>query len=104
LKQIPLEDPGYLDAQSLLANYQTNLAQIVTRKQAEIDSVTAFDLAQSQIAELPTQVNNVNRERVIRQIKQIIIQLKKVRANTTVARQAKDLIVFAEKKLQEIEN
>ena len=52
---------------------------------------------------LPKQVNSNNRETVARQILQIIIQLKKVQPGTTVYEEAQELIVFAEKKIQEIE-
>lgn len=76
---------------------------MTTRKQAEIDSVQAFESAQSKIVDLPTEVNSVNKDSAIRQIRQIIIQLKKVQSNTTVYQQANNLMISAEKKLQEIE-
>ena len=84
LDRVPLEDPGYLKAQSLIANYQSDLGEIEIRQQAEVNSVRAFEFAYSQIVELPKQVNGYNRDRVIRQIQQIIIQLEKVSSGTTV--------------------
>ncbi len=104
LQRVPLEDPGYIDAQGLLATYKTNLGEVKIRQQAEADSVKAFEYAQSQIVNLPKQVNNSNRETAARQILQIIIKLNKVQPGTTVYQQAQQLIVFAEKKLQEIES
>ena len=104
LERVPLEDAGYLKAQSLLADYQTNLGEIKIRQQAEVNSVRAFESAQSQIVTLSKQVNNNNRDRVVRQIQQIIIQLEKVQTGTTVYYRATDLITLAEKKLREIDN
>ena len=103
LERVPLEDPGYIPAQSLLATYKVNLGEVTIRQQAEADSVKAFDSAQSQIVNLPKQVNSNNRETVAREILQIIIQLKKIQPETTVYEEAQELIVFAEKKIQEIE-
>lgn len=103
LKEVPLEDPGYIDAQSLLATYKTNLAEVIISEKAEADSVKVFDSAQSQIVNLPKKVDNSNRERAAKQILQIMIQLKKVQPGTTVYKEAQELIVFAEKKIKEIE-
>ncbi len=104
LQRVPLKDPGYIDAQSLLATYKTNLGEVKIRQQAEADSVKAFDYAQSQIVNLPKQVNNNNREIAAREILQIIIKLKKVQSGTTVYQEAQELLSFANKKLQEIQN
>ena len=104
IKRVPLEDPGYIDAQSLLATYKTNLGEVKIRKEEEAESVKAFDSAQSQMVNLPKQVNNSNRESTARQIKQIIVKLSKVQLGTTVHSEAKELIVSATNKLQEIEN
>ena len=104
LERVPLKDPGYIDAQSLLASYKTNLGEVKIRQQAEADSVKAFDYAQSQIINLPKQVNNSNREIAARKILQIIIKLKKVQSGTTVYQEAQELLTFANKKLQEIQN
>lgn len=104
LNRVPLEDPGYLKAQSLLANYQTHLGEIKISQQAEANSVRAFEYAYSQIVDVPKQVNEYNRERVIRQIQQIIIQLEKIQSGTTVYQQAIELMASAEKKLQEIDD
>lgn len=102
LNRVPLEDPGYLEAQSLLANYQTDLGEVEIRQQTEANSLKAFEFAYSQIVDLPKQVDDYNRDRVIRQIQQIIIQLEKVSSGTTVYEQALDLLASAEQKLQEI--
>lgn len=103
LNRVPLEDPGYLEAQSLLANYQIDLGEVEIRQQTEANSLKAFEFAYSQIVDLPKQVDDYNRDRVIRQIQQIIIQLEKVSSGTTVYEQALDLLASAEQKLQEIE-
>jgi len=102
LKKVPLEDPGYLSAQNLLASYQTKLGEAKTNKRMEIESVRAFESAQSQIVDLPQTVDRNNRARTTRQIRKIIIQLEKVRSGTTVYEQAKQLMSSAEQKLKEV--
>ena len=104
LARVPLEDPGYLDAQGLLATYKTSLGDIKIRLSAEANSVKAFEVAQAQIVDLPKTVNSNNRERVARQILRIINQLEKVQSGTTVYEEASQLIIFANKKLKEIES
>ena len=102
LKKVPLEDPGYISAQNLLASYQTKLGAAETNKRIEVDSVRAFDSAQSQIVNLPYSVDRNNRTQTTSQVRKIIIQLEKVRSGTTVYEQAQDLMNSAEKKLKEI--
>jgi exonuclease VII small subunit len=104
LNEVPLEDPGYLKAQTLLAEYETNLGNNNIRQQIEFDSVKAFEVAQSQIINLPKQIDNSNREFAIHQIQAIMVQLEKVQVGTTVYQQATDLMASAEKKLQTINN
>lgn len=104
LSQIPLEDPGYLKAQNLLADYEANLGNHKIRQQVESDSIRAFDLAQSQMLNLPKQVDHNNREETIQQIQEIIVQLEKVQVGTTAYPRATELVTFAEKKLQTIDN
>ncbi|VEP18747.1 conserved hypothetical protein [Hyella patelloides LEGE 07179] len=104
LERIPLEYPGFSKAQNLLADYKTNLGNIKIRQQKEADSVRAFESAKSQIINLPKQVDSNNRERVISQIQQIIFQLEKVQADTTVYQEAKELMILAENKLKQIDS
>lgn len=102
LKKVPLEDPGYLSAQSLLASYQTKLGEAQTSKRIEIDSVRAFESAQSQIINLPSTIDQSNQARTARQIRSIIFQLEKVNPKTTVYEQSKYLMNSAEQKLKEV--
>lgn len=104
LERIPLEDPGFSKAQSLLAEYETNLGNTKIRQQKEANSVRAYEFARSQIVNLPKQVDSYNREGVIRQIQQIIVQLERVQAGTTVYQQATDLMILAENKLKQIDS
>jgi hypothetical protein len=79
LEQVPLADPGYIEAQTLLATYQTNLGEIKIRQALETDSVTAFEQAQTKIesllGSLPKEENTVNRNQIISQLQNIINQL-----------------------------
>ena len=45
LKQVEVENPGYIEAQKLLAKYQTTLGTVRTRLQAEKDSLQALATA-----------------------------------------------------------
>jgi hypothetical protein len=76
---VPLADPGYIEAQTLLATYQTNLGEIKIRQALETDSVTAFEQAQTKIesllGSLPKEENTVNRNQIISQLQNIINQL-----------------------------
>ncbi|MGB7444796.1 MAG: hypothetical protein WA919_27325 [Coleofasciculaceae cyanobacterium] len=108
IEQIPPEDPGYLEAQKLLATYQNNLGQIQLRQQAEANSVKTLELAQSQIQRLidSTSVNadSASRGRTISQLQGIINQLEKVQNGTTVYPKAQELLLAAKKKLKQIES
>lgn len=104
LEQISPENPGYLEAQKLLATYKNNLGQIQLRQQAEANSVKALELAQSQIQQLLGNAESASRSRTISQLQGIINQLEKVENGTTVYPQAQELLLAAKKKLQQIES
>lgn len=52
LKQVTVEDPGYVEAQKLLAKYQRNLGTVRTRLQAEQASVESLQQAKDRIQTL----------------------------------------------------
>ncbi|WP_324980477.1 hypothetical protein [Nostoc sp.] len=83
LKEIPSKDvAGYTEAQKLLAIYEANLGQVKVRRQAESDAVEALEAAQREIesllASIPTDVHDVQHNRVLSQLQSIINQLEKV--------------------------
>ncbi|EDX72951.1 hypothetical protein MC7420_2569 [Coleofasciculus chthonoplastes PCC 7420] len=106
LEQIPLEDQGYLEAQKLLATYQTNLGVIQTRSSAEAESMQALEEAQRQIQRLlantPTDAT-IDRNLTISQLQGIINQLNKVQSGTTSYSKAQELLRSAQTKLQQLQ-
>ena len=58
LQQVEAENPGYIDAQKLLAKYQTTLGNVRTRLQAEKDSQAALAIAKDKIP--PLLASNTN--------------------------------------------
>ncbi|MFN6567506.1 hypothetical protein [Dendronalium sp. ChiSLP03b] len=108
LKQISAEDVvGYAQAQKLLAIYETNLGQVKVRRQAEAYSVRALATAQREIeslvASIPTDSQNLNRNRVIGQLHSVINQLEKVEKGTTVYLKAQELLLSANNKFKQLQ-
>ncbi len=107
LKQVPLQDPGYVEAQKFQANYQRNLGVVRTRLQAERESVEALKQAQTQtnslVASTPTDATSVNRNQLIGQLQGIINQLESVQPGTTAYPEAQDLLQLGQKKLNQLQ-
>ncbi|MDZ8259311.1 hypothetical protein [Nostoc sp. ChiQUE01b] len=108
LKQISSSDVvGYVEAQKLLATYETNLGQVKVRRQAESSSVQALFMAQGEIESLvgsiPTDPKNLDRNRVISQLHSIINQLEKVEKGTTVYLKAQELLLSANNKFKQLQ-
>lgn len=103
LGKVALEDEGYLEAQTLLANYEAELAEMRIRQQEESDSQRAYELAQSIITNLPKTINQANRDRTANQILTIINQLEKVQPDTTVYRDSLMIMSFTNKKLRQLQ-
>ncbi|WP_446336690.1 hypothetical protein [Coleofasciculus sp. G1-WW12-02] len=106
LEKVPLDDQGYLQAQKLLATYQTNLGIIQTRSSAEAESIQALDEAQRQIQRLlantPTDAA-IDRNLTLSQLQGIINQLNKVQSGTTSYPKAQELLLSAQNKLKQIQ-
>ena len=102
LERVPLEDAGYLETQTRLANYEAKLGSMRISQQEERDSQRAYDLAQRMITNLPKSVNQYNRERTAKDILNIVNQLKKVKSQTTVYTDAISMMNFANKKLKQL--
>ncbi|MDA0212832.1 MULTISPECIES: hypothetical protein [Desertifilum] len=104
LNQIRPDDPlGYAEAQKLMAEYKVNLAQIELRRSAEVNSVRAFERAQSEINALLARPNSTNPNYTISQLQSIINQLEKVQNGTTPYLEAQRLLLSAKAKLNEFQ-
>ncbi len=103
LQRVPLEDPGYIDAQKLLANYQQNLGTVRTRSQAEQDSVEALEQAKDKIPTLLASNSPGNQNQLSAQLQDIINQLETVKLGTTSYAQAQHLLKSAENKLKQMQ-
>jgi hypothetical protein len=103
LKMIPVDNPGYLDAQTKLAEYQKNLGISQIRLQAEKDSEKALQEAKSLFANLQNNVNSPsqNSGNSLGQLQQIINQLESVKPGTTVYPESQKWLQSARKKQQE---
>ena len=101
LKLISVDNPGYLDAQTKLAEYQKNLGITQIRLEAEKDSAKALQEAKSLFANLQTDVNSQNPGNSLSQLQQIINQLESVKPGTTVYPESQKWLQSARKKQQE---
>jgi hypothetical protein len=101
LKMVPVDSPGYLDAQTKLAQYQNNLGIAQIRLKAETDSAKAFGEAKSLFAQLQNDVNSQNPGNSLKQLQQIINELESVGSGTTVYPEAQKWLQSARKKQQE---
>jgi hypothetical protein len=106
LEEVPVNDPGYLEAQKMLATYKKNLGDTQLRRQAEETSVRALEEAQIQIQSLqantPTQMTPEVRNPIISKLQGIINQLEKVKPGTTAYPEAQDLLKSAKAKLKQL--
>jgi hypothetical protein len=101
LKLIPVDNPGYLDAQTKLAQYQKDLGSTQIRLEAEQDSAKALQEAKSLLANLQNDVTSQNPGKSISQLQQIINQLESVKPGTTVYPESQKWLQSARKKQQE---
>jgi hypothetical protein len=103
LKMVPVDNPGYLDAQTKLAEYQKNLGISQIRLQAETDSAKAFQDAKSLLANLQNNVNSpsIDAENPVGKLQEIINELESVKPGTTVYPEAQKWLQSARKKQQE---
>lgn len=102
LETISADDPGYLDAQTLLAMYQSNLNNVEIRQQTEAEAIAALEEAQTKTEQLrsslPEDSASINQNYIISQLQAIIHQLKKVQPVTTAYAQAQELLNSAQNK------
>lgn len=103
LQQVEADDPGYVEAQSSLANYQVNLTAVRTRLHAERKSVEALSRAKDRIPSLLAQNSTENREQLRAQLQEIINQLENVTSGTTAYAEAQFLLKSAVNKQQQLQ-
>lgn len=107
LGEIPVGNPGYAEAQKLMASYQANLGSVQTRRKVEEESLQALESAQRQIesllAQTPTDVNSVDRNRTISSLQSIINELEKVQNGTTAYLKSQELLLSAKNKLKQLQ-
>ena len=101
LKMVPVDNLGYLDAQTKLAQYQNNLGIAQIRLQAEKDSATVLQEAKSLFANLQKDVNSQNSGNSLSQLQEIINKLESVKPGTTVYPESQKWLQSARKKQQE---
>ena len=103
LDDIPLEDPGYGEAQTLLAQYQTNLGIVQENIAKEEASARAFDSANDKSTDMLAQnLEGMDRNQVASLLQDIINDLEKVQANTTSHGRASDMLRSANQKLAQL--
>ncbi|MEA5553811.1 hypothetical protein VB713_23005 [Anabaena cylindrica UHCC 0172] len=101
LENIRVQEPSYVEAQRLLAQYQTNLGIIENRRQIENNSQEILNQTNSEIQKLiaspPTDKNEMKSE-----IQGIITRLNTIKPGTTTYTEAQRLLTLANKKIQQI--
>lgn len=102
LKAVPLEDPGYVTAQTLVAQYEANLGEIEGRVAAEEASIKALSAAKDQSVQLVQQSAQASSQQTASQLQRVINQLDQVQPGTTAYAEAQDLLQQAEEKLKQL--
>ncbi len=103
LSQIPFDNPGYLDAQTKLAEYQNNLGTTQIRLKTEKESVEALNQAKSLFAKFQTNLSSISQNPgyALGYLQEIINQLESVKPGTTVYPEAQKWLQSARKKQKE---
>lgn len=103
LEQVPIEDPGYSQAQVLLATYSNNLGIVEAKVEAEKTSAQALAEAESKSASLMARnLEAMAPNQIASEFQAIINDLNRVQPGTTVEPQAKELLRYAEEKLKQL--
>jgi hypothetical protein len=102
LQDVKLGSPGYLESQTKLAQYKTNLATVKVRLKAEKESVEAFKRAKNSLTYLQRYVKESqgNSGDYLSKLQEIINELEQVKQGTTVYPEAQKWLASARQKLQ----
>jgi hypothetical protein len=106
LKQVPVEDPGYVEAQKFQAQYQRNLGIVRTQLEAEQTSSEALARAKAKLETLLASTSDGSAEHqnaVIGQVWGIINQLQTVKSGTTAYPEAQQLLQSAQARLEQLQ-
>lgn len=102
LENVQVSEPSYVEAQKLIAQYQTNLGTIQNRRQAESDAKEILDAAnkeiQSLIASPPSNKNEAKAE-----IIKVMNQLSSVKSGTTSYAEAQRLLKLADNQVKKLQ-
>ncbi|MBK1986741.1 hypothetical protein A0J48_004155 [Sphaerospermopsis aphanizomenoides BCCUSP55] len=101
LENIQVSEPSYVEAQKLIAQYQTNLGTIKNRRQLESDGKEILDTANKEIQRLiasPPDDKNEMKSEIIG----IMNQLNNVKSGTTSYAEARRLLKLADNKLKQL--
>ena len=100
LSQVQADDPGYLEAQAKLAEYQVNLNTAKRRASDEQTSVAALTRAKERVSGWQRlAASNPKSPQLVSGLQEIANELDKVQAGTTVYEEAEQLKTFARNKL-----
>ncbi|MBP0021135.1 MAG: hypothetical protein J7647_26730 [Cyanobacteria bacterium SBLK] len=103
----PDDKTSYIEAQTKIAEYRANLAQVTLKRQEEQTSEQALFNAEKQIQNLlastPDDPARVNRPQTAAKIQGIINELQKVKPGTTAYSKAQELLEFANAKLKDLQ-
>lgn len=104
LQKVPEDNSGYLEAQTKLAEYKGNLANVKVWLQNEKESVDTMKRAKDLIADWQGYAlsDRQNLGLLTSKLQLIINQLDLVKPGTTVSSEAQELRQFAKNKLQEL--
>ncbi|MFQ4139111.1 hypothetical protein PGN35_022640 [Nodosilinea sp. PGN35] len=103
LDDIPVQDPGYGEAQILLAEYQANLGIIQENAAREDASASALDRATEKSTRMLAQnLEGMDRNQIASLLQDIINDLEKVRPNTTSHARASEMLKSANQKLAQL--
>ncbi|MEA5450172.1 hypothetical protein VB780_16445 [Leptolyngbya sp. CCNP1308] len=103
LNDIPVQDPGYGQAQILLAEYQANLGIIREKAAQEEASARALDSATEKSTRMLAQnLEGMDRNQIASLLQDIINDLEKVQPNTTSHARASEMLRSANQKLAQL--
>jgi hypothetical protein len=104
LKAVDSENPGYLEAQTKLAEYTKNLGQAQIRQSAEQVSVRALEQAKNLVSNWQSlAARDPQSPQLVSLLQDIINELDKVQGGTTASAEAQELGQFAKNKLQALQ-
>lgn len=102
LENVQVSETSYVEAQKLIAQYQTNLGTIQNRRQAESDAKEILDAANREIQSLiasPPSNNNEAKAEIIK----VMNQLSNVKSGTTSYNEAQRLLKLADNQIKKLQ-